>query len=78
MHEHGFTIISVNMTAMEKARTSLPSYLQDALIGSGYDLSTGERDHQFKCGSIADMNEVIGTYRKIASQDKSTIAVFHG
>jgi hypothetical protein len=36
------------------------------------------RDHQFKCGSIADMNEVIGTYRKIASQDKSTIAVFHG
>lgn len=72
---YDFTIVAKDMTGMESAFYLLPPALQNRQLGSGYDLTTGERDHQFTCRNKADADEIVSVYEGFFSKRRAKVRI---
>jgi|LauGreDrversion4_2_1035121.scaffolds.fasta_scaffold01380_27 hypothetical protein len=57
-----FTIVSKDYTLMESVFDTLDKRLKDKQMGSGYDLTSGERDHHFVCRAEKDAMQIAAAY----------------
>lgn len=72
---YDFNIVSKDFTRMEATFDALDKRLQARQVGTGYCLTSGERDHHFSCRSEADMDAIVLIYKAAFAGRKLGISI---
>jgi hypothetical protein len=72
---YDFEIVSKDFTRMESAFAELDKRLQARQVGTGYCLTSGERDHHFACRSGEDADTIIRAYRSAFKGRKVGVSI---
>lgn len=72
---YDFEIVSKDFTRMESTYDALDKRLKDRQVGSGYDLTSGERDHHFACRNGLDADKIIRAYLAAFKDRKVGISI---